>query len=278
MSQKRDALEQLVSNPLSRRNFAKTAIGTGVFAGMSGLFGSPFGSSTVEAQSGVSDVDILNFALNLEYLEAEFYTVAVTGRRIADLGIGISGTGAPGATTGGKQVSFTEARVSVTAQQVAADEQAHVTYLRAALGSAAVAKPAINLDALGLGFNNQNEFITLARAFEDVGISAYGGAAPLISSKAVLAAAVRVALTEAQHGAVLRLLAADARIAVPMVDGLDVPPIGSPGGRLFQVDGQGLSTIRTPSQVLAIVYANANANANAGGFFPSGVNGTITRV
>jgi hypothetical protein len=278
MSNKRLALEELVSNPVSRRTFAKAALGSGVFAGVTGLFRSPFGSAVVEAQSGITDLDILNFALNLEYLEAEFYTVAVTGRRVADLGIGTSGTGTPGATTGGKLVSFSEPRVAVTAQQVAADEQAHVTYLRAALGSAAVAKPAINLDALGLGFTNQNEFITLARAFEDVGVSAYGGAAPLIQSRAILAAAVRVALTEAQHASVLRLLAADARIAVPMVDGQDVPPIGTPGGRLFQVDGQGLSTVRTTSQVLAIVYANNNANANAGGFFPSGVNGNITRV
>jgi hypothetical protein len=278
MLNKRQALEELVTNPVSRRNFGKTILGTGVVAGVGGLLGSTFGSAVVGAQSGLTDVDILNFALNLEYLEAEFYTVAVTGRRIADLGIGTNGTGSAGATTGGKQVSFPEARVAITAQQVASDEQAHVTFLRTALGSAAVAKPAINLDALGLGFNNQNEFITLARAFEDVGVSAYGGAAPLIKSSAILGAAARIALTEAQHAAVLRLLAADARIAVPMLDGLDVPPIGSPGGRMFQVDGQGLSTVRTTSQVLAIVYANANANANAGGFFPSGVNGTITRV
>ena len=278
MFNKRHALEELVSNPISRRNFARTIAGAGAFAGVAGLIGTTVGSVGLDAQSGITDVDILNFALNLEYLEAEFYTVAVTGRRIADLGIGTSGTGNPGATTGGKQVSFPEARVAITAQQITADEQVHVSYLRTALGSAAVAKPAINLDALGIGFNNQNEFLTLARAFEDVGVSAYGGAAPLISSKAILGAAARIALTEAQHAAVLRLLCADARIAVPMLDGMDVPPIGSPGGRLFQVDGQGLSTIRTTSQVLSIVYANANANANAGGFFPSGVNGTISRV
>ncbi len=277
MSTKRNALEELVHNPVSRRNFGQKILGTGVLAGVSALVGTTIGSTVVEAQS-LSDVDILNFALNLEYLEAEFYTIAVTGRRIADLGIGTSGTGSPGATTGGRQVTFTESRVGVTAQQVAADEQAHVTFLRTALGSAAVAKPAINLDALGLGFNNQNEFITLARAFEDVGVSAYGGAAPLISNKGILGAAAQIALTEAQHASVLRLLAADARIAVPMLDALDVPPIGSPGGRLFQVDSQGLTTIRTPSQVLSIVYANKNPNANAGGFFPSGVNGTITRV
>ena len=259
---------------VTRRGFGRTALAGTIGAAVASMWS---GSSPLEAQS-LSDVDVLNFALNLEYLEAEFYTVAVTGRRIADFGIGTAGTGNPGATSGGAQVVFTEARVSLTASQVMADEQAHVTFLRTALGSAAVAKPAINLDALGLGYRNQNEFITLARAFEDVGVSAYGGAAALLSNKNILTAAARIALTEAQHASVLRLLAADARIAVPMIDGLDVPPIGSPGGRLFQVDGQGLSTVRTASQVLAIVYANNNAGANAGGFFPGGVNGTIQRV
>lgn len=204
--------------------------------------------------------------------------MAVTGRRIADVGIGTAGTGAPGATTGGAQVSFSDPRVAVKAAQVMSDEQAHVTLLRTALGPAAVAKPAINLNALGLGFANQNEFLTLARAFEDVGVSAYGGAAALIGNKDILTAAAQIALTEAQHAGVLRLLVSDARVAVPVVDARDVPPLMSPNGHLFQVDGQGLSTIRTASQVLAIVYANNNRSAGAGGFYPSGVNGTISRV
>lgn len=274
MSMDENEQERAPRSGVSRRDFGHTALVGTIGAAVATLWSA---STPLQAQ-GLTDVDILNFALNLEYLEAEFYTVAVTGKRITDFGIGISGPGTPGATTGGAQVSFPESRVAVTAAQVMADEQAHVQFLRGALGSAAVAKPAINLDALGLGYRNQNEFITLARAFEDVGVSAYGGAAGLISNRGILTAAARIALTEAQHAAVLRLLAADARIAVPMVDGFDVPPLGSPQGRMFQVDGQGLSTIRTASQVLAIVFANNNVGANAGGFYPSGVNGVISRV
>jgi hypothetical protein len=52
-------------------------------------------------------VDILNFALNLEYLEAEFYTVATTGKTIEQSGIAVSGTGNPGPTTGGNTVNLT---------------------------------------------------------------------------------------------------------------------------------------------------------------------------
>ena len=126
MFNKRHALEELVSNPISRRNFARAIAGAGAFAGVTGLIGSTVGSIGVDAQSGVTDVDILNFALNLEYLEAEFYTVAVTGRRIADVGIGTNGTGNPGATTGGRQVTVPEARVAVTAQQITAAEPSAV--------------------------------------------------------------------------------------------------------------------------------------------------------
>ena len=86
------------------------------------------------------------------------------------------------------------------------DEQTHVKLLRSALGADAVAKPAINLDALGIGFGNVKEVLTLARAFEDTGVSAYGGAAPLITSKEILATAARIALTEALHSGCRRQL------------------------------------------------------------------------
>ncbi|MGH9412640.1 MAG: ferritin-like domain-containing protein, partial [Terriglobales bacterium] len=126
----------------------------------------------------VTDVDILNFALNLEYLEAEFYTMATIGKHIDQLGIGVSGMGTQGATTGGQKVDFSNNMARNAAVQIASDEQAHVRLLRTALGTSAVAKPAINLGALGIGFGNQSQFLQLARAFEDTGVSAYGGAAP----------------------------------------------------------------------------------------------------
>lgn len=146
------------------------------------------------------------------------------------------------------------------------------------MGSAAVAKPAINLAALGIGFNNVTEFLVLSRAFEDVGVTAYNGAAPLIGNSRVLATAAAIALTEAQHAGVLRYLVADRSIAVPQLDNLDVPPLGSPFGRTFNVFNEGLTPARTPSQVLALVYASQNPGTNRGGFFPNGVNGTIATV
>lgn len=258
---KAEQLRDLVDNAVTRRDFARRTIIGSIAAG-AGI--ALTGNVADLLAQGISDGDILNFALNLEYLEAEFYTVATTGRRIADIGVGISGSGRAGATTGGAVVAL-DSRVGTVASQIAGDEQAHVQFLRSALGSAAVAKPAINLEALGVGFRNQAEFLTLARAFEDLGVSAYGGAAYLVSNPDTLTAAAQIGLTEAQHAGVLRLLVSDYNVVVGKVDQFDVPPLMSPNGRLFQVDGRGLSTIRTAAQVLAA----------GGAFFPSGLNGTI---
>ncbi len=270
MEAKTEALKELVNNPVSRRDFAaRTMAG---LAGAGALLA--WEPTRVLANSAITDVDILNFALNLEYLEAEFYTVGVTGQRIQDLGIGVSGTGSAGATVGGGKVALDD-RTLFISRHIALDEQQHVKFLRTALGSAAVAKPAINLDALGLGFSNQNEFLTVASIFEDVGVSAYAGAAPLIDSAAILGAAARIALTEGQHAGVLRLLAADNRLPIPKVDAKAIPTIGVENGRLFFVLGNGLSQVRTTSEVLSIVYAGGTSG---GGFFPRGVNGTIDSV
>ena len=274
MPTKHEALAGLIDSAVNRRQFAHRVLAAGAVA--TGAAVLTAGQADVLAQS-LSDVDILNFALNLEYLEAEFYTVATYGTRIADAGIGIDGVGRSGPTVGGSAVSMT-AFNRVAAEHITLDEQQHVLFLRTALGSAAVAKPSINLQALGIGFSNQNEFLTLARTFEDLGVSAYGGAAPLIKSAANLAPAAQIALTEAQHAGVLRMLVAMANIAVPMTDPLDVPPLGSPAGRLFQVQGNGLSTVRTASQVLAVAFAGSAEGTRSGGFFPDGVNGAIDRV
>lgn len=229
------------------------------------------------AKAAVTDVDILQFALNLEYLESEFYTVARTGKTIDQMGVAITGSGNAGATTGGQKVTFIEgSTLALSADEIGMDERAHVTYLRTALTAAGVqpiAKPAINLNALGTGFESQEAFINVARAFEDVGVSAYGGAAPLIQSSAILGVAARILATEAEHTGNLRLHAALYQASTIAVDALDIQPPPS-GKQYISVDSNGLTAVRTPGQVLYIVFGGV-ANASQGGFFPNGVNGNI---
>lgn len=254
---------------LARRNFLKNVslAGAGVAAGV--LFQGCEGSvSKVKAQS-IPETDVLNFALNLEYLEGEFYSVAVTGSTLSS-----SVTGGTSMASGGKKVAFADPRIADIAAEIANDEMLHVKYLRTALGGMAVAEPKINLDALGIGFANDTEFLTLARAFEDTGVSAYSGAATLLTGNNLQAAA-QILATEAYHAGNIRLNLVQKGITAPSLDSQDVPPTEQ---HFFPVDQNGLAIKRTTSQVLSIVYAAATPGTSSGGFFPSGLNGNIKTV
>jgi hypothetical protein len=259
-----------IPSPNRRRFLTRIATAGAVLGGAAGMS---------NAQSAaITDVDILNFALNLEYLEAEFYTAATTGKTLAQSGFELSGTGAAGDTTGGQMVDLSGANgmYSDIAKQIAADDQAHVKLIRGALqaaGAPMVAKPAINLAALGIGFGNLKDFLAVARALEDIGVSAYGGAAPLIQDKMILGVAARIALAEGEHVGNVRLQVAQLGIATTALDSLDFLPPPS-GTKYFSLDDTGLSQVRTPGQVLFLAYGG-KANATSGGFFPNGVNGTI---
>lgn len=276
---KQDALQDLVSSAVSRRKFAKSALAAGFTIGAAGLID---GTSSEARAQGITDVDILNFALNLEYLEAEFYTVITSGVTINQPphNISISGVGTPGPTTGAGPLNLGGGLLQQTALELAFDERAHVTLLRGALGSAAVAKPAINF--AGGAVTTVARFLQVARVFEDVGVSAYGGAAPLIQSKDILAVAARIALAEGIHTGNIRLqLAQNGVPDLGPVDRFDIV-VGSPaqlGSRLISVDAQGLTPVRTPSQVLSILYGpGAPAGTSQGFLFPNGLNGTIRTV
>lgn len=258
----------LTASTLNRRAFFKGAGAAGLGLAGAALIGNKFGlnEQKVEAATGVSDEDILNFALNLEYLEAEFYSVSTYGGTLQQRGI-LKSNQVSGPTTGGKMVNF--GNLAYLATAIREDEVEHVLFLRSALGAAAVKKPAINLDALGYGFAGVATWLKLARQFEDVGISAYLGAAPLVTSKTYLAAAGAILGTEAQHSGAIRTACIMKGVSSPAVDSKDVPPTSS---NVFFTDKNGLSIPRTTSQVLNIVYHGGKCS---GGFYPDGMNGTI---
>jgi rubrerythrin len=131
------------------------------------------------AQSGAGDIDILNFALTLEYLEAAFYKE-------------------------GLQKAKLSGDAKKLATEIADNEQQHVDALTQTikkLGGKPVAAPSVKFP-----FTDQKSFLKLAQVFEDTGVSAYNGAAPMISSKEVLGAAGSIVQVEARHAAAIRLL------------------------------------------------------------------------
>ncbi len=236
-------------------------------------------------ENRIDEADILNFALNLEYLEAEFYTYATTGKSIATFGIGTKGRAGGanptngGNTVGGKKVHFSddERLLHDIATQIGADERAHVVLLRGALGSSAVAMPNIDLSALGFGFDNQSDFLRAARILEDIGVTAYSGAAGFLKTPDIITAAACLLGAEAEHAATIRTHIARLKIPTAALDGVDLvpPPSGDPRQVLSVKDSDGLIATRTAGQVLYLAFG-AKAGAKQGGFFPTGLNGTIT--
>ncbi|WP_420391662.1 ferritin-like domain-containing protein [Acuticoccus sp.] len=278
-----------------RRAFLRS-VGVGA-VGATALAGGIGGSvRTARAQDGViNDIAILNFALNLEYLEAEFYLRAAFGRGLSN--DDIDGEGELGPVTGGAQVSFDTKDIRLYAEEIAMDEEAHVKFLRAATGDQAIARPAINLQrsfnqasrAAGLGnnfnpFTNEVNFLLAAFIFEDVGVTAYKGAAPLIEDPAILSAAAGLLGTEAYHAGLVRTtmrglgLLVEANRISDARDSLDGPSNRDGGigtrnrSNIVPTDDNALIYGRTPRQVLDIVYLSKRKR---GGFFPQGINGAL---
>jgi hypothetical protein len=332
-----EALDARVRRRGERREFFKAALGAAAVGAGAFAFASP------AAAQAVTDNDILNFALNLEYLEAQFYSYAAFGTPLAaNLQTGVTTTGAQGAVaTGGtnppRQVNFSgDPLIGQYAREIAADEIAHVAFLRTALGAAAVAQPAINISGDASGaftaaavasgvdltasggvfdpYASPNNFLLGSFIFEDVGVTAYKGAAPLLTSKVFLEAAAGILAVEAYHASIVRTVLYARGIANPALqlvettekisngrDTLDGTPtadavrgiapdddqgiapmtISGPllpssgvGSNIAPLNGNGLAFSRTAPQVLNIVYLS-KAAVTMGGFFPAGVNGAI---
>lgn len=188
---------------------------------------------TPTSTAAASDMNILNFALNLEYLEANYYSFAAFGQ--GPNSTLLTGTGTQGAVTGGRQVAFADATVASYAREIAQDEIAHILFLRSQLSSSAVAQPAINIDGGATGaftaaaraagvvgatgtfdpYASDDNWLLGGMLLTDVGVTAYKGSAALINSSVILDAAAGILATEAYHSGLIRTLLYRRGIAMP---------------------------------------------------------------
>ncbi|EYB66897.1 dessication-associated protein [Deinococcus phoenicis] len=285
----------------------RAALGT---LGKLGLGAAAFGlagSSALAVPARDIDVDVLNFALNLEYLEAAFYLAAV-GRlnELRAIGGGAE-IRVPQGLDLMRGMQFKDSNVQAYMRDIAEDEFQHVRFLHAALGKAAAPRPVLDLsaafDAAGRaasggkirGFNpyaNDLFFLHGAFIFEDVGVTAYNGAATLLTNPAYLQAAAGILATEAYHAGAIRTLlfmrrqelAAAGLYVGQVVDaisalrgkvggGKDAGLSNAHGAVIAPTDPHGAAYPRTTREVLNIVYLAPGAHQ--GGFYPNGLNGSI---
>lgn len=336
-----EALDARVKRRDDRRDFFKNALGIATI-GAAGVATLTLGSSASAQSAAPTDADVLNFALNLEYLEAQFYSYAAYGTGL-DNALLTGTLGTQGAVRGGRKVNFTDPIVEQYAREIAQDEIAHVRFLRTALaqaGAAIAAQPVIDVSvsptsafssaarAAGLIANapagtaqtstfdvygSDENFLLGAFIFEDVGVTAYKGAAALITNKTFLEAAAGILAVEAYHSAIVRTTLYGKGVATPSLrtsadaisntrDSLDgggantqifgandldqgISPVTQTPTNLattqaavtvsniVPLDQNGVAFSRSAAQTLNIVYLT-NAAATMGGFFPAGVNGS----
>ena len=151
------------------------------------IAGSAFFSSLGIAEAAISkkkskknDVNILNFALTLEFLEAAFYKEAVANAAYGS-----------------------DANLKKFAEVVAKHEAAHVKFLKGALGSAAIKSPTFDF---GKAVTDTATFAATAQVLEDTGVTAYLGQVTNVFQAGVLGAAGTIATVEARHAAWIRFI------------------------------------------------------------------------
>ena len=256
---------------LNRRGFLGAMLSAAAVATVAG-------GREAQAQSTTPIPDVLNFALNLEYLEANFYLYVSTGAGLtaAQNGGGVAVQGAP------PKLAL-DANTMAVAQALAQDEINHIADLRSAiasLGGTAIAQPLINLAANG-PITTQAQFLAAARQFTALGGSAYVGSAQLVVTKPpILSTAGHILGAEGQHAGTIAYHCVTQGVTSPAVDAQDVPPSSSNYFTVAPVNA--LSPARTPQQVLGVAYKASTATTTTpttgitmGGFFPNGVNGNV---
>ena len=318
----------------NRRQFLSTA----GLMGAGAVLASCAPTIAAKPDKGNLDATILNFALNLEYLEAAFYLAAVG--RLGELEalepanknaiilpdgskpagssaaqVAFSGT----AARDGTGMTFSSPAVKAYALEIAQDELNHVKFLRTALGAAAVSRPVLDVGpafgvaaiaATGLAaagsfspYTNEPSsdlyFLHGAFIFEDVGVTAYKGAARLIyddSANGNLEQAAGILAVEAYHAGEVRtilyankdsqtgfgvdvktLIGKISDLRAALGDGRDQGIVNANGSaNILPTDGNSIAFSRTPRLVANIVFGKVGATS--GLFFPNGLSGDFSKI
>lgn len=258
-----------------------------------------------------AEQNVLNLSLNLEYMSAQFYAVAVGGVGVASNLL--SGTGTRASATGARRLVFTDPLVAQEAAEIAADKLDHLSSLRSALGAAAAAQPSIDLSpsptgafsrlaqaaglvAAGTAFDpyaSDEAFLLAASMFEGAAAAGHRGALPSLSTAAVVEAGTLLAESADAHRGVIRALVAACAIDKPSLN-TSMQSLAKARAKLDGTEAETdltlqnnlISTLpdqidftpysRTSAQVLSVYYLNRSV-VSSGGFFPSGVNGQLNR-
>ena len=310
----REIINRSAETEADRRLFLRSAGLAGVGAVGLGMAGAGAASAAtpddqVTNDQRLSDYTVLNFALNLEYLEAEFYLYAAYGHGLnntdTDAGSKVVNGGTKGGVDvkSGARVKFADRTVRQYAEEIAQDEINHVRFLRTALGDYAVARPQISLTtafdgaAKAAGVDQGGKFDPFASdlafllgsfIFEDVGVTAYKGGAALINSDAYLDAAGSILAVEAYHAGLIRTTlygmgdgAIDAANKIAAARNSLNPGVDNDQGivvdgqaNLVPTDENSIVFSRSTQQVHNIVYLTPEKGVRKGGFFPNGTNNT----
>ena len=294
----------------TRRSFLAGAGAAGAAALVSGCSSSApvntggTGPSPTYPALDITDNDIMNFALNLEYLEAEVYLRAATGTGVSAADAGSSSAGS---VNGGTQVNFaTNPVLQQFFYEIAQDELNHIRALRAAItanSGTPIDRPTIDITggfsgiatAAGIPasfnpFGDPDSITVAAFSLIDVGLAAYTGAAPLINSTTVLNAAAGIQAAEGYHSGAIRAYVAGFAAAsgnsmyltyANQISALratldDQKETSLSTTTVVYADKNAIGWGHTTSETMHLVYgAGGGAGLAKGGFFPNGLNGTI---
>lgn len=214
--------QELIARQVSRRNFLRF---TGMAGASAALVITGCGKEGNDINTGINlgsgDIGVLNYAYALEQLEAAFYTQVATSFY-------------SGITEPEKQYF----------EEVRDHEIAHREFFKKALGTKAI--PALEVNFSTIDFSSRDSVLATAKAFEDLGVSAYNGAGKLLTNADYLLLAGKIVSVEARHAALVRDLIANGSFADNTV-----------------IDMNGLDKSRSPMEVLQIAGAYLRTKINA---------------